>query len=81
MLRLNWISLEYDTTLCKAAFLPELSIERRVDVPKKFIIPISGDDLDSFTNDLDFPSANENNIIGEDDANQVRWKYGHLHRL
>ena len=72
MLRLNSISLEYDTTLCKAAFLPELSIERRVDVPKKFIIPIGGDDLDSITNDLDFQSANENNIIGEDDANQVR---------
>ena len=72
MQRLNSISLEYDTTPCKAAFLPELSIERRVDVPKKFIIPIGGDDLDSITNDLDFQSANENNIIGEDDANQVR---------
>merc|ERR1712223_1818964 len=66
----RYYGLEYDTTLCKAAFLPELSIERRVDVPKKFIIPICGDDLDSFTNDLDFQSANENNIIGEDDANQ-----------
>ena len=72
MLRLKPISLEYDTTLCKAAFLPELSIERRVDVPKKFIIPIGGDNLESVTNDLGFPSANENNIIEEDDSNQVR---------
>ena len=44
-------SLEYDTTLCKAAFLPELSIERRVDVPKKFILP-----------DGDVDSTNNNNI-------------------
>ena len=72
MLRLKPISLEYDTTLCKAAFLPELSIERRVDVPKKFILPIGGDNLESVTNDLDFPSANENNIIEEHDSNQVR---------
>ena len=40
-----YFSLEYDTTLCKAAFLPELSIERRVDVPKKFIL--SDGDIDS----------------------------------
>ena len=37
------LSLEYDTTLCRAAFLPELSVERRVDVPKKFIIPNDDD--------------------------------------
>merc|ERR1739845_119473 len=66
----RYYGLEYDTTLCKAAFLPELSIERRVDVLKKFIIPIGGDDLDSITDELDFPSANENNIIGEEDASQ-----------
>jgi hypothetical protein len=35
--------LEYDITLCRAAFLPELSVERRVDVPKKFIISTEGD--------------------------------------
>ena len=49
----TWLefSLEYDTTLCKAAFLPELSIERRVDVPKKFILP-----------DVDVDSTNHNNV-------------------
>ena len=50
---LFYFSLEYDTTLCKAAFLPELSIERRVDVPKKFIL--SDGDLDSTSSkDLKF---------------------------
>merc|ERR1711997_692833 len=44
----RYYGLEYDTTLCKAAFLPELSIERRVDVPKKFILPDG--DIDSTNN-------------------------------
>merc|ERR1711997_1210991 len=44
----RYYGLEYDTTLCKATFLPELSIERRVDVPKKFILPDG--DVDSTNN-------------------------------
>merc|ERR1712018_246737 len=44
----RYYGLDYDTTLCKAAFLPELSIERRVDVPKKFILPDG--DIDSTNN-------------------------------
>ena len=42
--------MEYDISLCKAALLPtELSIERRVDVPKKFILPnyVANDVVDS----------------------------------
>ena len=51
--------MEYDTTLCKAAFLPELSIERRVDVPKKFIL-----------SDSDIDNTNSKNLnIEEDDDN------------
>ena len=53
-------SLEYDTTLCKAAFLPELSIERRVDVPKKFILP-----------DGDIDSTNNKNLDVFDDEDSV----------
>ena len=63
-------SLEYDTTLCKAAFLPELSIERRVDVPKKFIL--SDGDIDSTSSkDLKFVD-NEEDVkkIRKDEANE-----------
>jgi len=55
----RYYGLEYDTTLCKAAFLPELSIERRVDVPKKFIL-----------SDSDIDNTNSKNLnIEEDDDN------------
>ena len=62
--------MEYDTTLCKAAFLPELSIERRVDVPKKFIL--SDGDIDSTSSkDLKFVD-NEEDVkkIRKDEANE-----------
>ena len=67
---LFYFSLEYDTTLCKAAFLPELSIERRVDVPKKFIL--SDGDIDSTSSkDLKFVD-NEEDVkkIRKDEANE-----------
>merc|ERR1712226_895269 len=56
----RYYGLEYDTTLCKAAFLPELSIERRVDVPKKFIIP-----------DGDIDSTNNKNLEVFDDEGSI----------
>ena len=57
---LLFCSLEYDTTLCKAAFLPELSIERRFDVPKKFILP-----------DGDIDSTNNKNLDVFDDEGSI----------
>ena len=61
--------MEYDTTLCKAAFLPELSIERRVDVPKKFIL--SDGDVDSTSSkDLKFvDDAEDEKKIRKDEDN------------
>merc|ERR1712203_777831 len=65
----RYYGLEYDTTLCKAAFLPELSIERRVDVPKKFILPDG--DIDS-TNNQNFDVFDDEGSIekvkGEEDG-------------
>ena len=52
--------MDYDTSLCKAAFLPELSIERRVDVPKKFILPDG--DIDS-TNNKNLTVSNSSAIF------------------
>ena len=67
---LFYFSLEYDTTLCKAAFLPELSIERRVDVPKKFIL--SDGDIDSTSSqDLKFvDDAEDVKKIRKDEDNE-----------
>merc|ERR1712244_131739 len=65
----RYYGLEYDTTLCKAAFLPELSIERRVDVPKKFILPDG--DVDSTNNkNLNIYNAEDTveKIKGEEDG-------------
>ena len=66
---LSFYSLEYDTTLCKAAFLPELSIERLADVPKKFILPDG--DIDSTNNkNLNIYNAEDTveKIKGEEDG-------------
>merc|ERR1711879_250878 len=65
----RYYGLEYDTTLCKAAFLPELSIERRVDVPKKFILPDG--DIDSTNNkNLNIYNAEDSveKVKGEEDG-------------
>ena len=67
---LLYYSLEYDTTLCKAAVLPELSIERRVDVPKKSIL--SDGDIDSTSSkDLKFvDDAEDVKKIRKDEDNE-----------
>jgi hypothetical protein len=63
----QFYGLEYDTTLCKAAFLPEVLVERRVDVPKKFLIP-NGEDIDASNNNNNqkrYDESSIDNIIGD----------------
>ena len=63
--------MEFDTTLCKAAFLPEVSVERRVDVPKKFILPNGDVDSNNNNNQKSYNEPSSIDIIGD---NQVEEK-------